>query len=147
MYKNNGALKNEYKRLRIRLHNLLRNPSYYIWYIIMSSIIGSVFLDSWSHNPYITGRTYHAEFIPIGIIMVVLGVILGLCNCSCNMRHISIKNESLVLVNKCEDYNICIIGDMSKYIKCRKSHCPIKTMGDISFTSLTNEIKIHEGKK
>ncbi len=36
-------------------------------------------------------------------------------------------------MNRCETWNICPLGDITKYLKCRKPWCPKKTMADVQW--------------
>ena len=43
--------------------------------------------------------------------------------------------------NRCENLNICILGDLSKYLKCRKENCPDKTIADVKSPFILNKNK------
>lgn len=38
--------------------------------------------------------------------------------------------------NKCESWNICPLGDITKYLGCRKAWCPKKTMADVHLSDI-----------
>jgi len=42
-------------------------------------------------------------------------------------------------MNRCETWNICPLGDITKYLKCRKPWCPKKTMPMFSGHSYARE--------
>lgn len=47
-------------------------------------------------------------------------------------------------MNACERWNICPLGDITRYIGCRKAHCPTKTMADVPSPVLANQGARHE---
>ncbi len=42
-------------------------------------------------------------------------------------------------MNRCERWNICPLGDITKYLGCRKPWCPEKTMADAVSPILNRE--------
>lgn len=38
---------------------------------------------------------------------------------------------SKLAANRCRSWNICPLGDISKYVGCRRPECPTRTVADV----------------
>lgn len=39
---------------------------------------------------------------------------------------------SKLTANRCRGWNVCPLGDMAKYVGCRRPECPARTMADVA---------------